>query len=189
MTDGPQWPRGGEWPWLWEVYVVGLAGAAMVAVILLDQRYPGNVIGRYRRAVGHGACALIFGRRVTPLPENGWRALLSLARSWLCGSWRCGVTGRGRRGARDLSACVLDFYAARRVGGDDDVNIIPLALLLLSNGFGHRISAWPSRSRSSGGGTAGDRHGDHHIDAATQTAGRTGRRAGGHPRRERPLVA
>ena len=34
--DAPEgWPRGGEWNWLWEAYVVGLAVVAIVAVVLL----------------------------------------------------------------------------------------------------------------------------------------------------------
>jgi signal transduction histidine kinase len=74
--DAPEgWPRGGEWNWLWEAYVVGLAAAAIIAVVLLDHRYPGNVVGAATALAAMAAVVLTFGRSVTRLPERGWRTL------------------------------------------------------------------------------------------------------------------
>ncbi|MGZ5364572.1 MAG: sensor histidine kinase, partial [Mycobacterium sp.] len=78
--DAPdEWPRGGEWNWLWEAYVVGLAVAAIVAVVLLDDRYPGNVIGAAVALTAMAAVVLVFGRQVAPLPELDWRTVIFVA--------------------------------------------------------------------------------------------------------------
>jgi len=137
MTDGPDnWPRGGEWTWLWEIYVVGLAGAAIVAVILLDQRYPGNVIGAAIALSAMAAVALIFGRRVTPLPEGDWRALAfvsTVVGLWILAMLASPVAVAAVPAIYPIVFSTLPLRAALVV--TTIVNIIPLAMLLLSNGL------------------------------------------------------
>jgi hypothetical protein len=36
--------RTGEWHWLWDAYVVGMCVAAAAGVVMLDHRFPGNVL-------------------------------------------------------------------------------------------------------------------------------------------------
>lgn len=68
-------PRGSNWNWLWEVYVVGVCIVAIVAVVLLDDRFPGNVAVAAASLGGIALCVLVFGRRATRLPELDWRAI------------------------------------------------------------------------------------------------------------------
>jgi hypothetical protein len=137
MTDGPDnWPRGGEWTWLWEVYVVGLAGAAIVAVILLDQRYPGNVIGAAIALSAMAAVALLFGRRVTPLPEGDWRALAfvsTVVGLWILAMLASPVAVAAVPAIYPIVFSTLPLRAALVV--TTIVYIVPLAMLLLSNGL------------------------------------------------------
>jgi signal transduction histidine kinase len=51
-----------EWHWLWEVYVVGLCVAAIVAVVLLNHRFPGNVPVAAAALVAIALAVLAFGR-------------------------------------------------------------------------------------------------------------------------------
>jgi signal transduction histidine kinase len=130
------WPRGGEWTWLWEVYVVGLAGAAIVAVILLDHRYPGNVIGAAIALSAMAAVVLIFGRRVTPLPEGDWRALVfvgTVVVLWILAMLASPVAVAAVPAIYPIVFSTLPLRAALVV--TTIVNIVPLAMLLLSNGL------------------------------------------------------
>jgi signal transduction histidine kinase len=68
-------PRGSDWTWLWEVYVVGVCIVAIVAVVLLEDRFPGNVAVAAASLSAIALCVLVFGRRATRLPELDWRAI------------------------------------------------------------------------------------------------------------------
>jgi signal transduction histidine kinase len=135
--DVPEdWPRGGEWTWLWEAYVVGLCGAAIVAVILLDHRFPGNVIGAAIALSAMAAVVLIFGRRVTPLPERDWRTLAfvgTVVGLWILAMLASPVSVAAVPAIYPIVFSTLPLRAALVV--TTIVNFVPLAMLLSSNGL------------------------------------------------------
>jgi signal transduction histidine kinase len=136
--DVPEgWPRGGEWNWLWEVYVVGLALAAIVAVILLDHRYPGNVIGAAIALSAMTAVVLLFGRRVTPLPERDWRTFAfvsAVVGLWILAMLASPVSVAAVPAIYPIVFSTLPLRTALAV--TTAVNMVPLAMLLLSKGIG-----------------------------------------------------
>ncbi|MGZ5379096.1 MAG: sensor histidine kinase [Mycobacterium sp.] len=135
--DAPdEWPRGGEWNWLWEAYVVGLAVAAIVAVVLLDDRYPGNVIGAAVALTAMAAVVLVFGRRVTPLPELDWRTVVFVAAVvglWILALLASPVSVAAVPAIYPIVFSTLPLAAALVV--TTIVNIIPLTMLVLGNGI------------------------------------------------------
>lgn len=134
--DAPDdWPRGGEWNWLWEAYVVGLAVVAIVAVVLLDHRFPGNVVGAAIALAAMAAVVLIFGRRITGLPERDWRALMFVAAVvglWILALLASPVSVAAVPAIYPIVFSTLPLRAA--LGVITIVNIVPLAMLLLGNG-------------------------------------------------------
>ncbi|MGZ5395773.1 MAG: sensor histidine kinase [Mycobacterium sp.] len=135
--DAPdEWPRGGEWNWLWEAYVVGLAVAAIVAVVLLDDRYPGNVIGAAVALTAMAAVVLVFGRRVAPLPELDWRTVIFVAAVvglWILALLASPVSVAAVPAIYPIVFSTLPLAAALVV--TTIVNIIPLTMLVLGNGI------------------------------------------------------
>ena len=106
-------PRGGEWHWLWEAYVVGLCVAAMIAVILLNHRFPGDVPVSRRRAGRHRGKRAGIGPSATRLPEGDWRTFaVRRRRGGVLGARDLGVSGGRGCGTGDLPARVLDVAAA-----------------------------------------------------------------------------
>lgn len=71
--------RAGEWPRLWDVYVVGGCLAGMAAVMLLDYRNPGNVPLAIAALTGIAVWALALIRRVLRMNEFGWRCAAFVA--------------------------------------------------------------------------------------------------------------
>jgi signal transduction histidine kinase len=69
----------GEWHWLWDAYVVGMCVAAAAGVVILDHRFPGNVLVALTALAGIAVCVLAFGRRVIGEGEFDWRTALFLA--------------------------------------------------------------------------------------------------------------
>jgi signal transduction histidine kinase len=64
-----------DWHWMWEAYVVGLCLAAAAAVVLLDDRFPGNLPTPVAcvALAGIVVCTLVFGRRLAradPAPHS-----------------------------------------------------------------------------------------------------------------------
>ena len=189
--DAPEgWPRGGEWNWLWEAYVVGLAVAAIVAVVLLDHRYPGNVIGAAIALSAMAAVVLVFGRHVTRLPERDWRTFAfvgAVIGLWVAALIASPVAVAAVPAIYPVVFSTLPLRTALVV--TTIVTVVPLTLLLLSQGIRSpnlpmAVAIHPHRCDRG----AGDRHRDQHVDGATPTAGGAGRGAGGHPRRERSPV-
>ncbi|ORB23562.1 two-component sensor histidine kinase [Mycolicibacterium moriokaense] len=134
MPEG--WPRGGEWNWLWEAYVVGLAVAAIVAVVLLDHRFPGNVIGAAVALSAMAAVVLAFGRRATRLPERDWRTVAFVGAAiglWILAMVASPVSVAAVPAIYPIVFSTLPLGAALVV--TTIVNIAPLAMLLLSNGI------------------------------------------------------
>jgi hypothetical protein len=52
-----------EWHWLWDAYIVGLCVAAIGAVLLLNDRFPGNVPVATTALAGIVLCVLFVERR------------------------------------------------------------------------------------------------------------------------------
>ena len=83
------------------------------------------------------------------------------------------VAGRRRSGAGDLPRGVLDVAASFCVDGDDHRHLLPLSLLLLSEGVrSPNLPCGHCHYLGRFDHSAGDRHRDHGLDAATSTAGR-----------------
>jgi signal transduction histidine kinase len=135
--DAPEdWPRGGEWNWLWETYVVGLTVTAIVAVVLLDHRYPGNVIGAATALAGMTAVVLVLGRRVTRLPERDWHTFAFLGAViglWVAALIASPVAVAAVPAIYPVVFSTLPLRAALVV--TTMVTVVPLTLLLLSQGI------------------------------------------------------
>lgn len=130
------WPRGGEWNWLWETYAVGLTVTAIVAVVLLDHRYPGNVMGAAIALSAMAAVVLIFGRRVTRLPQRDWRTIAfvgAVVGLWILAMLASPVSVAGVIATYPVVFSTLPLRAALAV--TTIVNLMPLALLLLTHGI------------------------------------------------------
>lgn len=68
-----------EWHWLWNAYIVGGCLTGMTAVVLLDDRYPGNVPVAVAALTGVGVWALALVRRVLRVESNDWRSFAFVA--------------------------------------------------------------------------------------------------------------
>jgi hypothetical protein len=78
-----------EWHWLWEVYVVGLCVAAIVAVALLNHRFPGSVPVAAAALSAIVLAVLAFGRWAARLPELDWRRIVFVG--LVIGLWVLGM--------------------------------------------------------------------------------------------------
>ena len=65
-----------EWHWLWDVYIVGGCLVGMAAVVLLNDRIPGNMPLAIAALTGIILCTLTFGRRVIGTEELAWPAVV-----------------------------------------------------------------------------------------------------------------
>ena len=129
-------PRGGEWHWLWEAYVVGLCVAAMIAVILLNHRFPGDVPVAVAALTGIVVCVLALGRRVARLPEGDWRTFLFVGVAvalWVLAIWASPVAVAAVPAIYPLVFSTLPLGTALVV--TTAINLIPLALVLLGQGI------------------------------------------------------
>jgi signal transduction histidine kinase len=72
----PDRSNGSEWHWLWDVYIIGGCLAAMAAVVLLDDRLPGNEPVALAALTGIVAWLLTVGRRVLRSDEFTWRCVV-----------------------------------------------------------------------------------------------------------------
>jgi signal transduction histidine kinase len=130
------WPRGSEWNWLWEAYVVGLCVAGIVAVVLLNHRYPGNAPGAVAALAAIVVIVLAFGRRATRLPELDWRTFAFV--SVVVGLWVLAILASPVAVAAipaiyPVVFSTLPLRAALVV--TTVVTVIPLALVLLGQGI------------------------------------------------------
>jgi signal transduction histidine kinase len=71
--------RATEWHWLWNVYIVGGCLTGMTAVVLLRDRFPGNVPLAFMALTGVAVWALALVRRVLRLESNDWRCFAFVA--------------------------------------------------------------------------------------------------------------
>jgi signal transduction histidine kinase len=133
MIDDP--PRGSEWHWLWEVYVVGLCLAAIVAVVLLNDRFPGNLPVAVAALAGIAVWVLAFGRPVTRMPEVDWRTFLFVGVAvglWVLAMWASPAAFAAIPAIYPLLFATMPLGAA--LIATTAVNLIPLTLVLASQG-------------------------------------------------------
>jgi signal transduction histidine kinase len=137
MSDDARddWPHGGEWTWLWEVYVVGLCGAAIAAAALLNDRFPGNMPGAVVALTTMAVFVVALGRRVTRLPERDWRtfSFVSIVVAlWVVAMVASPVSVAAVPAIYPVVFSTLPLRAALWI--TTIINLIPLAMLLLSQG-------------------------------------------------------
>lgn len=77
MEDGTG--RAGEWHWLWDAYIAGVCAAAIAAVVLLNDRFPGNPPVAAALLAALAVWAPTFGRAVPRSGELTWRTLTFVA--------------------------------------------------------------------------------------------------------------
>jgi signal transduction histidine kinase len=124
-----------EWNWLWEVYVAGLCAAAIVAVILLNHRFPGNVPVAIAAVAGIAVCVLTFGRRVPRLAELDWRNFMFVGivvALWVLGIWASPVAVAAIPAIYPVVFSNSPLRVALVL--TTAINAIPLTLLLLGSG-------------------------------------------------------
>jgi signal transduction histidine kinase len=131
--------RTGEWHWLWDAYVVGMCVAAAAGVVMLDHRFPGNVLVALAALAGMAAWVLMFGRRIAGANKVDWQVLAFLTP--LIGLWIVALSGSAIAVAAvpaiyPLVFATLPLSAALVV--TTMVNLAPLSLALLIHGPG-----WP----------------------------------------------
>ncbi|WP_006243043.1 sensor histidine kinase [Mycolicibacterium tusciae] len=129
-------PRGAEWHWLWMVYVVGVCGAAMFAVVVLDHRFPGNMAVATGAIAGMMLCVVTLGRRVFILPENSWGAVLFVGlvvALWTLALWASPVAVAAVPTIYPLVFATLTLRVALVI--TTAINLIPVALVLVREGI------------------------------------------------------
>ena len=77
MSQGGR--RADDWHWLWDVYIVGGCLVGIAAVVLLNDRVPGNMPLAAAALAGIVVCTLAFGRTVTGAKEFSWAAVMFVA--------------------------------------------------------------------------------------------------------------
>ena len=131
------WPRGGEWNWLWEVYVAGLCVAGIVAVVLLNNRYPGNVPVAVAALAAIVVVVLATGRRAAHLPELDWRTFAFVGvvvALWVAAMLASPVAVAAVPAIYPVVFSTLPLRTA--LVTTTVVTVAPLILLLLSEGIG-----------------------------------------------------
>jgi CDP-diglyceride synthetase len=68
--------QAGDWHWLWDVYIVGGCLVGVAAVVVLNDRVPGNVPLAITALAGIIICTLTVGRRVIGANEFNWPAAM-----------------------------------------------------------------------------------------------------------------
>jgi len=129
-------PRGGEWHWLWDAYVVGICLAAVVAIALLNHRVPGNVPLAVAALAGIVVCVLAMGRRAVRWSERDWRTFAfvgAVVALWTLAFWASPVAVAAVPAIYPLVFATLSLGVALAV--TTAVNLIPLILVLLAEGL------------------------------------------------------
>ena len=135
MSDDP--PLGGEWHWMWEAYVVGLCAAAVVAVVLLNHRFPGNVPVAAAALACIAVWVLVVGRRPARLPELDWRTFVFVGVAvglWVLAMWASPVAVAAVPAIYPLVFATLPLGIALLV--TTAINLVPLTLVLVGQGAG-----------------------------------------------------
>lgn len=127
--------RAADWHWLWQVYVVGLCGAAIAAVVLLNSRFPGNVLVAVAALAGIAACVVAFFGPVVRAPQWGWRSVVFIGvvvGLWVLALWASPVAVTAIPALYPLFFASLPLPAA--LVGITAVTVTPLSLLLFGEG-------------------------------------------------------
>src|SRR5882757_3158515 len=117
-----------EWHWLWDAYIVGLCVAAIVAVLLLNHRFPGNVPVATTALVGIVLCVLLVKRRARQTPVFVG-AVVAL---WVLAVWASPAAVAAVPAMYPLVFGTLPLAAA--VTLTTVINVVPVTLLLLRQG-------------------------------------------------------
>jgi hypothetical protein len=107
----------------------------MIAVILLNHRFPGDVPVAVAALTGSAVGVLAVGRRVARLPEGDWRTLLFVGvvvAFWVLAVWAPQVAVAAVSAIYPLVFSTLPLRTALVV--TTAINLIPLALVLLGQG-------------------------------------------------------
>jgi hypothetical protein len=107
----------------------------MIAVILLNHRFPGDVPVAVAALTGSAVGVLAVGRRVARLPEGDWRTLLFVGvvvAFWVLAVWVPQVAVAAVPAIYPLVFSTLPLRTVLVV--TTAINLIPLALVLLGQG-------------------------------------------------------
>lgn len=124
------------WHWLWEAYITGLCVAAIVAVVLLNERVPGNVPVATAALAAIVALELVFGRRLIRVPEFDWATVLFVAvviLLWMVAVWASPCAVAAVPALYPLIFSTMPLAPALVV--TTAVNVTPLTLMLLTKGI------------------------------------------------------
>lgn len=143
MSPGDE---GKEWHWLWEAYVAGICVAAFVAVVLLNDRFPGNVPVAAAALGGILVWVLAVGRPVARLPELDWPRIAFVG--VVVGLWVIAILASPVAIAAVPAMYPLVFMSLplrTALVVTTAITVTPLALLLLGHGtqspnFGMAVS-------------------------------------------------
>ncbi len=129
-------PPVGEWHWLWDVYIVGLCAAAIVAMALLNHRFPGNVPVAAAALAAIAVATPTVGRRVITSRRSNWAAAAfaaTVVTLWVVAVWSSPVAIAAIPAMYPVLFASLSLGAALCVTGL--VTLTPLATTLLTDGM------------------------------------------------------
>ncbi|WP_102144875.1 sensor histidine kinase [Mycobacterium hubeiense] len=127
--------HGDEWHWLWKLYVFGILVAAMVGVVLLNDRFPGNAPVAIAALAGIIACVSAFGQKVIRAETVDWRTVTfigAVVGLWVIALWASPVSIAAIAALYPLFFAALPLSAALVV--TTVVNLIPLSLVVIGGG-------------------------------------------------------
>jgi signal transduction histidine kinase len=132
--------RADDWHWLWDVYIVGGCLVGIVAVVLLNDRFPGNMPLASAALLGIVVCTLIFGRRLLGAKEFTWPAVVFVATVvglFVLGLWAATAAVAAIPAIYPLVFATLPLPAALTVSMA--VTVTPLLIALALHG-----TDWPN---------------------------------------------
>src|SRR5437660_205063 len=129
-----------DWHWLWNVYIVGGCLVGVAAVVLLNDRVPGNVALATATLTGIVLCTLTFGRRVIGAKEFTWEAIVfvaAVAGLFVLGLWAASATVAAIPAIYPLIFATLPLPAALAVSMA--ITLTPLLITVVQHG-----TDWPN---------------------------------------------
>jgi len=128
-------PNASDWHWLWEPTFAGLCLAAIVAIVLLNDRIPATFPWPSRRWPSSWHAFLTFGRRIIRSPEFDWRTVAfvaTLVGLWVVALWASPIAVAAIPALYPLVFSTMPLMPALLV--TTAVNVTPLTLTLLTKG-------------------------------------------------------
>ncbi|PXX08198.1 sensor histidine kinase [Mycolicibacterium moriokaense] len=138
MSQGAR--KADDWHWLWDVYIVGGCLVGMAAVVLLNDRTPGNMPLAIAALTGIILCTVTFGRRVIGTKELAWPAVVFVGLVvglFVLGVWAATATVAAIPAMYPLVFATLPLPAALAVSMA--VTVTPLLIALAIHG-----TTWPN---------------------------------------------